>query len=164
MAVCGKGAFRLARREIFLRAIEADHSGVGDDETRRAERLSLRVLARASTTPWLVDLSLKTVTPGCCLGDGRRWKEDVARSIHQRRVPRHQATADGIREGQPGEMRIYVSENVGLKGSNGCGQAISAVHSFPEVMVKRKLCSLTIAATRLNPSPRPPLLRLLSER
>ena len=62
------------------------------------------------------------------------------------------------------ETRIYVSENVGPKRSSSCGQAISAVHSFPEVMVKRKLCSLTIAATRLKPSPSPPLLRLLSER
>jgi hypothetical protein len=73
-------------------------------------------------------------------------------------------TAHGIRESRPGEMRIYVSKNVGANRSSGCGQAISAVHSFPEVMVKRKLCSLTIAATRLKPSPSPPLLRLLSER
>jgi hypothetical protein len=73
-------------------------------------------------------------------------------------------TAHGIWESRSGKMRIYVSENVGGKRSSGCGQAISAVHSFPEVMVKRKLCSLTIAATRLKPSPSPPLPRLLSER
>jgi hypothetical protein len=34
-----------------------------------------------------------------------------------------------------------------------CGKAICTVHSFPELMVRRKLCSLTIAATRLIPFP-----------
>jgi hypothetical protein len=72
--------------------------------------------------------------------------------------------SDGIRESRPGGTRIYVSESVGPKDSNGWGQAISAVHSFPEVMVNRKLCSLMIAATRLKPSPSPPSVRLLSER
>ena len=45
-------------------------------------------------------------------------------------------TIDGIAEKPAG---FHVSENVGATGSNGSGQAISAVHSLPELMVKRKL-------------------------
>lgn len=137
----------------MLRAIEADHSTIAVLVTMNTKGGSGRVLAGLE----------RTVMPGCCraMAEGGK-KMLVGRFINEEISS--VIGLGGIRGGQPREIRIYVSDNVRLKGSNGCGQAISAVHSFPEVMVKRKLCSLTIAATRLKPSPSPPLLRLLSER
>jgi hypothetical protein len=59
---------------------------------------------------------------------------------------------------------IYLSKNVSREDHLDCGNAISTVHPFPGSMVRRKLCSFTIAATKLKPRPSPPLPRLLSER
>jgi len=44
------------------------------------------------------------------------------------------------------------------------GQAISIRPPGPGLTINRKPCSLTIAATRLNPRPTPGVLRILSER
>jgi hypothetical protein len=49
-------------------------------------------------------------------------------------------------------------------GAGTLGQPISTTHPDPGTIVRRKPCSLTIAATRLRPSPRPVVCAALSDR